>query len=409
MTVEWHRGGTPLLASGTVVAGYRIESMLGHGGMGIVYEATQLSLDRTVALKLLAPHLSNDEIFRERFRREGMLQAGLDHPHIVTIHEAGETEHGLFLAMRLIRGPRLKDLVMAGELDARRTLRLLTPIADALDAAHDTGLIHRDVKPQNILVAARDHAYLSDFGLTKVPGEKSLTGTGQFVGTLDYVAPEQIVGEPAGRGGDVYALTAVLFECLTGRTPFARESEAAILYGHLNDPPPKPSSVVTELPREIDGVVARGLAKEPSRRPGSAGELLDEAGRALGVDAAVVKPRASTSQRSGVTRQLRRSAPSWLTRRVVAAAAACALLALLAGALAGGGETAPPAAVRVGAISIVPPGNWPRQRTNPMPELGGARAFTLAPRDAPRGAGLVVTRVRNPGPYLLPDKLVEGL
>jgi hypothetical protein len=409
VTVEWNWGSTPLLDRGTVVAGYRIEGILGHGGMGVVYEAKQLSLDRTVALKLLAPHLSNDDVFRERFRREGMLQANIDHPHIVTIHEAGETEHGLFLAMRLIRGPRLKDLVLAGDLDARRTLRLLTPIADALDAAHDAGLIHRDVKPQNILVATRDHSYLSDFGLTKVPGEKSLTGTGQFVGTLDYVAPEQIVGEPAGACSDVYALTAVLFECLTGRTPFARESEAAILYGHLNDPPPKPSELVAELPRDIDGVIARGLAKEPSERPKSAGDLLDEAGRAIGVDVPAVNPRPSTSDRSGVTRQLRRPAPRWLTRRVAAVGAACVLVALLAGLLAGGGEPGRPAAVREGVINIEPPGNWRRQRASPLPQLGGARALTLAPRNAPRGTGLVVTPVRKPGPYLIPDALVERL
>jgi hypothetical protein len=412
MTVEWHSGSTPLLARGTVVAGYRVEAVLGHGGMGVVYEATQLSLDRTVALKLLAPHLSNDPVFRERFRREGLLQAALDHPHIVTIHEAGETEHGLFLAMRLIRGPRLKDLVLAGELDARRTLRLLSPIADALDTAHEAGLIHRDVKPQNILVAGRDHAYLSDFGLTKVPGEKSLTGTGQFVGTLDYVAPEQIVGEPAGVGSDVYSLAAVLFECLTGRVPFPRESEAAVLYGHLNDAPPKPTSIVGELPPGIDPVIERGLAKEPSERPGSAGALMDAAGAALGVDVPAVKPRTSDAEAGATetTRSLgRRSGRRRLSARLAGAVATCALLGLLLGALAGGGERARPVAVRAGAIAVEPPAGWHRLHSSPMPELGGPRALALAPRDAPRGAGLIVTPVRKPGPYLLPAALVADL
>src|SRR3954470_22281717 len=175
-----------LLDRGTIVSGYRIDDVIGHGGMGVVYEATQISLNRTVALKLLAAHLSDDPLFRERFRREGLLQAQLDHPHIVTVHEAGESEYGLFLAMRMIRGPRLKDLIVTGELDAGRTFRLLRTIADALDFAHESGLIHRDVKPQNMLVGARDHAYLADFGLTKLPDSESLTGSGHFVGTIDY-------------------------------------------------------------------------------------------------------------------------------------------------------------------------------------------------------------------------------
>lgn len=273
---------SPLLTSGTVIGGYRIDAVIGHGGMGVVYEATQLSLKRTIALKLLAAHLSEDPHFRERFRREGELQARLDHPHIVTVHEAGESEYGLFLAMRLVRGPRLKDMILHRELNAERTVRLLAPVADALDAAHEEGLIHRDVKPQNILVGARDHAFLADFGLTKLPGEKSLTNTGQFVGTLDYVAPEQIVGEKASVRTDVYAFGAVLCECLTGGVPFLRENEAAVLYAHLSDDPPRLSERESKLPPAIDDVVARALAKEPADRPASAGQLMDEVEDALG-------------------------------------------------------------------------------------------------------------------------------
>jgi len=273
----------PLIVDrGTMIAGYRVDDVIGHGGMGVVYEATQMSLKRTVALKLLAPHLSDDPHFRERFRREGEIQAGLDHPHIVTVHEAGESDHGLFLAMRLVRGPRLKDLILARELNAERTVRILAPIADALDAAHEEGLIHRDVKPHNILISGRDHAFLADFGLTKLPGEKSLTATGQFMGTLDYVAPEQIVGEKATTRADVYAFAAVLCECLTGSVPYLRENEAAVLYAHLSDDPPRLSDREPQLPDALDDVVVRALAKEPSERQASAGELMEEVEDALG-------------------------------------------------------------------------------------------------------------------------------
>ena len=188
---------------GDQVAGYRIESVLGRGGMGVVYEATQLSLNRTVALKVLYPHLSQDPVFRERFRREGELQASIDHPNIVTVYEAGEADEGLFIAMRLVRGSTLKDLIVEEDLGGEDAVRLLKPIADALDTAHAAGMTHRDIKPQNILVGARGHAYLADFGLTRSAADRALTKTGQFVGTIDYVSPEQIRGEPAGTASDV--------------------------------------------------------------------------------------------------------------------------------------------------------------------------------------------------------------
>lgn len=272
-----------MLAAGTVLEGYRIDSFIGQGGMGAVYEATQLSLDRTVALKIISPELSGDMTFRERFRREGLLQAVLDHPHIVPVYEAGDTEYGLFLAMRLIRGPNLKDLILARDLDVGRTLRILGQVADALDSAHDAGLVHRDIKPQNILVAVgRDHAFLADFGLTKMTGHRSLTAKGELVGTLDYISPEQIRGQAATSSSDVYAFAAVLQECLTGVVPFPKDSDAAVLYAHLSEPPPPVSQYRPELPVGIDDVMRRGMGKEPEERHARAGELIEDLESALG-------------------------------------------------------------------------------------------------------------------------------
>ena len=270
---------------GDQVAGYRIESVLGRGGMGVVYEATQLSLNRTVALKVLYPHLSQDPVFRARFRREGELQAAIDHPHIVTVYEAGEAEEGLFLAMRLVRGSTLKDLIVEEDLGGEDAVRLLKPIADALDTAHAAGMTHRDIKPQNILVGARGHAYLADFGLTRSAADRALTKTGQFVGTIDYVSPEQIRGEPAGTASDVYALTAVLYECLCGTVPFPQPSDVAVLNAHMSNPPPRVTSHRPELSPAVDDVIARGMAKEPSERQTSATEMIVQAERAISTPA----------------------------------------------------------------------------------------------------------------------------
>jgi serine/threonine protein kinase len=263
--------------------------------MGAVYEATQLSLNRVVALKLLAPNLSDDPGFRARFEREGQVQAALDHDHIVSVYEAGQSDYGLFLAMRLIAGPTLKQLILEGDLDPRRSVRLLAQVAQALDCAHDAGLIHRDIKPQNILIGRGDHAYLADFGLIKAPDEARLTGTGQFIGTIDYVAPEQIQGEPATPASDIYALTGVLYECLTGEVPFPKPSEAATLHAHVMSPPPTVSARRPDLPSALDGVVTQGMAKDPWSRPSRAAELVQSAARALSSSASTiaVAPEAS--------------------------------------------------------------------------------------------------------------------
>ena len=271
-----------MLDKGTKVAGYEIEGILGHGGMGVVYEARQLSLGRTVALKILAGTLGMDPSFKERFRHEGRIQAALDHPHIVTIFEAGEWDDSLFIAMRLVRGPNLKEMIIARELEGARTLRILRPIAEALDSAHEAGLIHRDIKPQNILVGSRDRAYLADFGLTKGIDDAGLTQTGQFVGTIDYIAPEQIRGEPATNACDIYALSAVLYECLTGAVPYPKPSDAAVMYAHLSEPPPLVTDQRPELPPNLDEVICKAMDKDPKARYASATDLIDAAERALG-------------------------------------------------------------------------------------------------------------------------------
>src|SRR5271168_4960878 len=304
------------LQTGSIIGGYRIDGTLGEGGMGTVYRATQLSLERVVAFKVVSAALSDDLSFRERFRREGQLQAALDHPHIVTVYEAGEADSLLFLAMRLIEGTTLKELITSGQLGDRRSMRLLTQMGDALDAAHAKGLVHRDVKPQNILVGAGDHAYLTDFGLTKGRGGTVMTEAGHFVGTIDYIAPEQARGEIATAKSDVYSLTCVLCECLTGQPPFVRATEERTLFAHLSDPPPRLTALRSELPPAIDDVVARGMAKDPDDRPDSARELMVEARRALG---SLPARAAATVETEPAHTQLAEAPPAGATRIASAA------------------------------------------------------------------------------------------
>jgi serine/threonine protein kinase len=274
--------------------------------MGAVYQATQLSLNRVVALKLLAANLGDDPGFRARFEREGQVQAGLDHDHIVPVYEAGQSEYGLFLAMRLIAGPTLKHLILDGSLDPRRSVRLLAQVAHALDSAHRAGLIHRDIKPQNILIGERDHAYLADFGLIKAPDEARLTGTGQFIGTIDYVAPEQIQGDPATPASDIYALTGVLYECLTGEVPYPKPSEAATLHAHVMQPPPVLTERRPDLPPALDGVIAQGMAKDPWSRPTLAAELIQAASRALSSSASSIPAPGVAASHDGTTAERQR-------------------------------------------------------------------------------------------------------
>lgn len=263
---------------GLELFGYRVEALLGRGGMSVVYRAHDLALDRKVALKLLSPELAGDERFRARFLRESRVAASLDHPNVVPIYEAGESEGLLCIAMRYVEGTDLKRLLREeGALEPDRALDYCAQVAAALDTAHEHGLVHRDVKPSNVLITSSGHCYLADFGLTYSAADRSdLTQTGHLVGTVDYAAPEQIEGKAVDGRADVYSLGCLLYECLTGSVPFPRDSDLAALWAHVNESPPRLSSHP-----ELEPVVKRALAKRADDRFPACGALVDAARDAL--------------------------------------------------------------------------------------------------------------------------------
>ena len=278
------------ISPGTEIGGYRIEGVIGRGGMGVVYRATQVALDRVVALKVIAPEYAHEDGFRERFKRESKLAASIRHRNVISVHDAREDAGLLFVTMDYIDGTDLGAMIKAqGRVDTDLAVAIVAQTASALDAAHALGLVHRDVKPANILVTwehGEPHAYLTDFGLTKkVSSESGLTGTGMFVGTLDYIAPEQLLGGPIDGRADVYALGCVLFEALTGSVPFPRENDLAKLYAHGNVPPPPLRDRLPGEPLDIiNPVVMRAMQKEPAERYASAGAFAraaEDAARAM--------------------------------------------------------------------------------------------------------------------------------
>jgi YVTN family beta-propeller protein len=280
------------LHRGAELAGYRIEALLGRGGMGVVYLAEQLRLKRRVALKLLAPELAADQRFRARFLRESELAASLDHPNVVPIFDAGEAEGLLYIAMRYVEGTDLGTLLaQEGRLEPERAIAIVGAVAAGLDAAHARGLVHRDVKPGNVLLAEDGTVYLADFGLTRSAGESGPAEKPHLSGTPEYVAPEQIQHGEVGGSADVYSLGCVLFECLAGESPFAGSSPMSLLFAHLEKPPPSLTKQRPELPAAIDAVIATALAKEPAERYPSCGELAGAAAVALGVG--LPRPRIS--------------------------------------------------------------------------------------------------------------------
>jgi YVTN family beta-propeller protein len=260
-----------VLSTGSVLGDFRIEGELGRGGMGVVYRATQISLGRPVALKVIVSALSDEGGFRDRFVRESRMAASLDHPNVIPVYAAGEHEGVLYIAMRYVEGTDLRALIRREHtLDPLRAAGVIAQVASALDAAHESGLVHRDVKPANVLVASRgggEHVYLTDFGLTKrSASESSLTAAGEWVGTLDYVAPEQVRGDTVDSRADIYALGCVLYEMITGQVPFQRENDLAKLWAHISDLAPSALDLAPETPPALAAVAERAMAKDPADR-----------------------------------------------------------------------------------------------------------------------------------------------
>ena len=344
---------------GTLVGGFRISEPLGAGAMGEVYLAETVESGDSVAVKIIAAGPSRDTRFRERFERECALAASLQHPNVVTTIASGETGGHLYLAMEYVEGADLREILRReAPLETSRTLRVVSQVADALDAAHELGLVHRDVKPGNILVTERDgdeRALVCDFGLARhVSSVSSLTGDRGFVGTIDYVPPEQVHGNQVDRRSDLYSLGCVLFECLVGARPFERESELAVVFAHLNDPPPRPTEFRPDLPAAWDEFFATALAKEPNERFGSGRELVE----------------AATAAASGKSRTSRR-----VRRRVIAVAVAAGIAAaVVAGFALDGGGGPRRAEISQNAIAGAPLGREPNYYFKHF----GPVAFTMA-------------------------------
>jgi serine/threonine protein kinase, bacterial len=266
---------------GTLFGRYRLVELLGRGGMGEVWRAHDTVTDRIVALKLLPEHLAHDEMFQQRFRREALAAARLNEPHVVPIHNFGEIDGRLYVDMRLIEGRDLQSMLGAGQLAPSRAVNIVEQVAMALHAAHKVGLVHRDVKPSNILVGEFDFAYLIDFGIARDADQTALTSTGAMIGTLYYMAPERFKAGPIDRRVDIYALACVLHECLTGSRPFPGDSLESQLGAHLTAPPPRPSDADSGVPAAFDEVIAKGMAKDPDERYATTMDLAKAAHSAI--------------------------------------------------------------------------------------------------------------------------------
>ncbi len=380
-----------VIGPGGVLGGYQIDRVVGRGGMGLVYRARQRRPERVVALKVIAPELAADPDFRARFEQESSTAALIEHPNVIPVYEVGEDDGVLFLVMRFVQGVDLGRLLAErGRLEPERAARLISQVADALDAAHARGLVHRDVKPGNIMIAAQDHVYLTDFGLTKRTTEtRGVTRTGMVVGTVDYIAPEQVEGRPVDARTDEYALGCVAFEALSGSVPFERDSDVATMLAHVKEPAPRLQGV----PAPLADAVQRALSKRPEDRfastgefgravvAGAAGQTVDAAGRPVATgDETVADPQATTPPGGTPAKPVaepRAAAPAGRRRRAkrwrLAAGAAGVLL------LAGAGL----------AIALTTAGGTPRTCgsrpacPHPTPPPPNPNRATLAPATSP--------------------------
>lgn len=368
--------------NGTHFGRYRLVDLLGRGGMGEVWRAHDTAANnRMVAIKLLPPHLADDATYLMRFRREADAAARLNDPHIIPIHNYGEIDGRLYVDMRLVEGRDLEEVMSEGPMQPGRAVRIIEQVAKALHAAHQAGLVHRDVKPSNILLDADDFAYLIDFGIARAVDDSRLTEAGFAPGTLRYMAPERLQGNPDDEDGrvDVYALACSLYECVTGQPPFRGTDYPSLIAAHLNTPPPKPSITRPHLPAQLDTVIAKGMAKDPDDRYATTVALANAAREAITVStsqsatvAASTLPRASSPRASRVRRLGRRARVALLTGAI----AVVAVVAIVLGVMHyGGSPSAPNSALpapkprpsqRVlpftglnlpGSVAVDPPGN----------------------------------------------------
>jgi serine/threonine protein kinase len=407
------------LSVGDVIAGYRLDELAGRGGMGVVFRATHIALERQGAVKLIAPELAANDEFRQRFQRESRLAASIDHPHVIPIFDAGDEQGQLYVAMRFVEGTDLAALIAGqGSLAPTQAAEVIAQVGDALDAAHERGLVHRDVKPANVLLESRRsgyHAYLTDFGLVKAVGAASgvLTRTGHWLGTPDYAAPEQILGGEVDARTDVYALGCMLYQAITGKPPFERDNDVAKMYAHLSVAPPTLSTARPGVREGLDEVIRTALAKSPEERYRSAGEFVSAARRAIEAPAQgpgeIVAPRSTppTEAAAAATmpapdapslppREADVGRPAQRRRRSLVGAAALALLAggaALALVLTGGDDGGPAtAAIPAGNLT----GNPSFEQDTSGWDFSGSDITREKASDAPDGES--VARVTAAGP-----------
>ena len=384
---RWFEGAKEQPLDATPFGHYELLELLGRGGMGQVYRAHDTVTDRVVALKVLPPQVADDSEFQQRFRREAHAAAGLTDPHVVPIHGYGEIDGRLYLDMRLIDGEDLGTVLseVAGPLTPERAVSIVEQVASALDAAHAVGLVHRDVKPSNIFIGARDFVYLIDFGIARTTSQTGLTSAGSTLGTMAYMAPERFSTGKSDPRSDIYALTCVLHECLTGRRPYSGDSLEQQLAGHMVAPPPRPSTLNPALPKGFDAVVAKGMAKNPDKRYQSASELAEAAKAALHGGRARPKGRPA----HGRTPR-RRSRALALTGAALALILVAGLIAWHFGAGSGDRHTGQAVTATTTTSSAT--------STGQAPPVGDPAAIAASVPQAIRSAGKLVVGINQPYP-----------